>query len=164
MADNITDIQFHLYWSVKHLYDFHLCTNAVSPTAFKLWFILFMTILSVLISNIMFLCDFTDPHSLARASLSLIVISVWLVLCVCRSLVANLAAANCYNKEKHLDDDSNWSLVEKARVYYIAVSASHWPSCVFECANERIERFISICNLGKKLVVLKLASKVLISK
>ncbi len=103
-------------------------------------------------------------HSLARASLSLIVISVWLVLCVCRSLVANLAAANCYNKEKHLDDDSNWSLVEKARVYYIAVSASHWPSCVFECANERIERFISICNLGKKLVVLKLASKVLISK
>uniref|UniRef100_A0A8C2CH34 Adenosine kinase n=1 Tax=Cyprinus carpio TaxID=7962 RepID=A0A8C2CH34_CYPCA len=37
-----------------------------------------------------------------------------------RSLVANLAAANCYNKEKHLDVDSNWSLVEKARVYYIA--------------------------------------------
>ncbi|RXN08933.1 adenosine kinase-like isoform X1 [Labeo rohita] len=37
-----------------------------------------------------------------------------------RSLVANLAAANCYNKEKHLDVDSNWGLVEKARVYYIA--------------------------------------------
>uniref|UniRef100_A0AAY4A5I0 Adenosine kinase n=1 Tax=Denticeps clupeoides TaxID=299321 RepID=A0AAY4A5I0_9TELE len=37
-----------------------------------------------------------------------------------RSLVANLAAANCYNKEKHLDLDKNWSLVEKARVYYIA--------------------------------------------
>ncbi|XP_068080622.1 adenosine kinase b isoform X1 [Danio rerio] len=37
-----------------------------------------------------------------------------------RSLVANLAAANCYNKEKHLDIDRNWSLVEKARVYYIA--------------------------------------------
>ncbi|XP_016144396.1 adenosine kinase-like [Sinocyclocheilus grahami] len=37
-----------------------------------------------------------------------------------RSLVANLAAANCYNKEKHLDVDRNWSLVEKARVYYIA--------------------------------------------
>ncbi|XP_034165095.2 LOW QUALITY PROTEIN: adenosine kinase b [Pangasianodon hypophthalmus] len=37
-----------------------------------------------------------------------------------RSLVANLAAANCYNKEKHLDLESNWSLVEKARVYYIA--------------------------------------------
>ncbi|KAJ8013505.1 hypothetical protein DPEC_G00030480 [Dallia pectoralis] len=37
-----------------------------------------------------------------------------------RSLVANLAAANCYNKEKHLDLESNWGLVEKARVYYIA--------------------------------------------
>ncbi|XP_030630044.1 adenosine kinase b isoform X2 [Chanos chanos] len=37
-----------------------------------------------------------------------------------RSLVANLAAANCYKKEKHLDLDSNWGLVEKARVYYIA--------------------------------------------
>ncbi|KTG33810.1 hypothetical protein cypCar_00036931 [Cyprinus carpio] len=39
---------------------------------------------------------------------------------VATSLVANLAAANCYNKEKHLDVDRNWSLVEKARVYYIA--------------------------------------------
>ncbi|XP_076154197.1 adenosine kinase b [Alosa pseudoharengus] len=37
-----------------------------------------------------------------------------------RSLVANLAAANCYSKEKHLDLDSNWGLVEKARVFYIA--------------------------------------------
>ncbi|KAM6951669.1 adenosine kinase b isoform 2-T2 [Aplochiton taeniatus] len=37
-----------------------------------------------------------------------------------RSLVANLAAANCYKKEKHLDLDSNWDLVEKAKVYYIA--------------------------------------------
>ncbi|XP_029495935.1 adenosine kinase-like isoform X4 [Oncorhynchus nerka] len=37
-----------------------------------------------------------------------------------RSLVANLAAANCYNKEKHLDLDGNWELVEKAKVYYIA--------------------------------------------
>lgn len=43
-------------------------------------------------------------------------------LCLCRSLVANLAAANCYNKEKHLDLDGNWELVEKAKVYYIAVS------------------------------------------
>nr|XP_055031647.1 adenosine kinase b [Misgurnus anguillicaudatus] len=32
----------------------------------------------------------------------------------------NLAAANCYNKEKHLDVEKNWSLVEKAQVYYIA--------------------------------------------
>ncbi|XP_068613244.1 adenosine kinase-like isoform X2 [Brachionichthys hirsutus] len=37
-----------------------------------------------------------------------------------RSLVANLAAANCYEKEKHLDLEENWKLVEKARVYYIA--------------------------------------------
>ncbi|EDL86264.1 adenosine kinase, isoform CRA_c [Rattus norvegicus] len=37
-----------------------------------------------------------------------------------RSLVANLAAANCYKKEKHLDLENNWMLVEKARVYYIA--------------------------------------------
>ncbi|XP_035262731.1 adenosine kinase-like isoform X1 [Anguilla anguilla] len=37
-----------------------------------------------------------------------------------RSLVANLAAANCYDKEKHLDLEDNWTLVEKARVYYIA--------------------------------------------
>nr|XP_033797665.1 adenosine kinase isoform X2 [Geotrypetes seraphini] len=37
-----------------------------------------------------------------------------------RSLVANLAAANCYDKEKHLDLEKNWKLVEKAKVYYIA--------------------------------------------
>lgn len=36
--------------------------------------------------------------------------------------MANLAAANCYKKEKHLDMEKNWTLVEKARVYYIAVS------------------------------------------
>ncbi|KAL7983043.1 hypothetical protein Chor_013694 [Crotalus horridus] len=39
-----------------------------------------------------------------------------------RSLIANLAAANCYKKEKHLDVEKNWKLVEKAKVYYIAVS------------------------------------------
>ncbi|XP_069044974.1 adenosine kinase isoform X1 [Lepisosteus oculatus] len=37
-----------------------------------------------------------------------------------RSLVANLAAANCYKKEKHLDLEENWKLVEEAKVYYIA--------------------------------------------
>ncbi|XP_076019562.1 adenosine kinase-like isoform X2 [Genypterus blacodes] len=37
-----------------------------------------------------------------------------------RSLVANLAAANCYKKDKHLDLKENWHLVEKASVYYIA--------------------------------------------
>ncbi|CAB1312375.1 unnamed protein product [Coregonus sp. 'balchen'] len=36
------------------------------------------------------------------------------------SLVANLAAANCYKKDKHLDLEENWKLVEKAKVYYIA--------------------------------------------
>lgn len=42
-----------------------------------------------------------------------------------RSLVANLAAANCYKKDKHLDLEENWKLVEKAEVYYIAVSSSY---------------------------------------
>ncbi|XP_062375397.1 adenosine kinase isoform X2 [Sardina pilchardus] len=37
-----------------------------------------------------------------------------------RSLVANLAAANCYKKDKHLDLQENWTLVEKAKVFYIA--------------------------------------------
>ncbi|XP_076142511.1 adenosine kinase isoform X1 [Alosa pseudoharengus] len=37
-----------------------------------------------------------------------------------RSLVANLAAANCYKKDKHLDLEENWALVEKAKVFYIA--------------------------------------------
>ncbi|XP_060028895.1 adenosine kinase isoform X3 [Erinaceus europaeus] len=41
-----------------------------------------------------------------------------------RSLVANLAAANCYKKEKHLDMEKNWTLVDKARVYYIAEAAT----------------------------------------
>lgn len=40
-----------------------------------------------------------------------------------RSLVANLAAANCYKKDKHLDLEENWKLVEKAKVFYIAVSS-----------------------------------------
>ncbi|KAL2769847.1 adenosine kinase isoform d, partial [Daubentonia madagascariensis] len=41
-----------------------------------------------------------------------------------RSLVAHLAAANCYKKEKHLDLEKNWMLVEKARVCYIAEAAT----------------------------------------
>ncbi|XP_029465423.1 adenosine kinase isoform X6 [Rhinatrema bivittatum] len=41
-----------------------------------------------------------------------------------RSLVANLAAANCYHKEKHLDLEENWKLVEKAKIYYIAEAAT----------------------------------------
>jgi len=35
-----------------------------------------------------------------------------------RSLVANLAAANCFT-EDHLDDASNWAAVEKAKFYYM---------------------------------------------
>lgn len=38
--------------------------------------------------------------------------------------MANLAAAQCYKKEQHLDLDSNWELATKAEVYYIAVSVS----------------------------------------
>ncbi|KAA8583862.1 hypothetical protein FQN60_015070 [Etheostoma spectabile] len=30
------------------------------------------------------------------------------------------SAANCYKKDKHLDLEDNWKLVEKAKVYYIA--------------------------------------------
>uniref|UniRef100_A0AAY5EGE9 Adenosine kinase n=1 Tax=Electrophorus electricus TaxID=8005 RepID=A0AAY5EGE9_ELEEL len=41
-----------------------------------------------------------------------------------RSLVANLAAANCYKKDKHLDLEENWKLVKKAKVYYIAEAAT----------------------------------------
>ncbi|XP_009957169.1 PREDICTED: adenosine kinase, partial [Leptosomus discolor] len=48
-----------------------------------------------------------------------------------RSLVANLAAANCYKKEKHLDLEKNWKLVEKAKVYYIAVSSASFKSLKF---------------------------------
>ncbi|KAK1403128.1 hypothetical protein POM88_002733 [Heracleum sosnowskyi] len=36
-----------------------------------------------------------------------------------RSLIANLSAANCY-KSDHLKKAENWSLVEKAKYYYIA--------------------------------------------
>ncbi|XP_058242072.1 adenosine kinase isoform X3 [Hemibagrus wyckioides] len=41
-----------------------------------------------------------------------------------RSLIANLGAANCYKKDKHLDLEENWKLVEKAKVYYIAEAAT----------------------------------------
>ncbi|XP_015778778.1 PREDICTED: adenosine kinase-like [Acropora digitifera] len=40
-----------------------------------------------------------------------------------RSLVANLAAANCY-KKSHLDQPENWAFVEKAKYIYIGVSLS----------------------------------------
>ncbi|CAN1304860.1 Adenosine kinase 2 [Linum perenne] len=37
---------------------------------------------------------------------------------MCRSLVANLSAANCY-KSNHLRKQANWALVEKAKYFYI---------------------------------------------
>lgn len=51
-----------------------------------------------------------------------------------RSLVANLAAANCYKKEKHLDLEENWELVEKAKVYYIAVSLLTYSEFLFRAS------------------------------
>lgn len=42
----------------------------------------------------------------------------WMVLYL-RSLVAHLAAANNFNIS-HLDDPQNWSIVEKAQLYYIS--------------------------------------------
>ena len=39
----------------------------------------------------------------------------------CRSLVANLAAANCYSKTEHLDKEENWALVQNAQFIYIGV-------------------------------------------
>ncbi len=40
-----------------------------------------------------------------------------------RSLVAHLSAANNFTVN-HLDNDNNWSYVEKAQVYYISVNQS----------------------------------------
>ncbi|KAI3964776.1 hypothetical protein MKW92_000763 [Papaver armeniacum] len=39
--------------------------------------------------------------------------------CMCRSLIANLSAANCY-KSEHLKRPQNWALVEKAKYFYVA--------------------------------------------
>ncbi|XP_069467065.1 adenosine kinase isoform X2 [Ambystoma mexicanum] len=58
-----------------------------------------------------------------------------------RSLVANLAAANCYSQEKHLDLEENWKLVEKAQVYYIAgffLTVS--PPSILKVASESSEK------------------------
>lgn len=43
----------------------------------------------------------------------------------CRSLCANLAAANCFT-EDHLDNTDNWELVEKADYFYCAVSTEYY--------------------------------------
>uniref|UniRef100_A0A4W3HV79 Adenosine kinase n=1 Tax=Callorhinchus milii TaxID=7868 RepID=A0A4W3HV79_CALMI len=58
-----------------------------------------------------------------------------------RSLVANLAAANCYKKDQHLDKKENWQLVEKAKVYYIAgffVTVS--PESILKVASHAAEK------------------------
>lgn len=44
-----------------------------------------------------------------------------------RSLVANLAAANCYSKLDHLDKPENWAFVEKASYMYIGVGVWQIP-------------------------------------
>lgn len=64
-----------------------------------------------------------------------------------RSLVANLAAANCYKKDKHLDLEENWKLVEKAKVYYIAVSSSCY-SIYFRYSGQ-VMYLCSICTCWK---------------
>lgn len=75
-----------------------------------------------------------------------------------RSLVANLAAANCYKRDKHLDLEDNWKLVEKAKVYYIAVSDT-WlcpMCCPHECVYKRCHRSrsaVSVCLQGFFLTV-----------
>lgn len=47
-----------------------------------------------------------------------------------RSLVANLAAANCFTKD-HLDEPRHWQLVTDAKFYYIAVSLSYNSMCSY---------------------------------
>jgi len=53
-----------------------------------------------------------------------------------RSLVANLAAANCFT-ESHLDDPSNWAAVEKAKFIYFG----GFPLTVCPDAMVRIAKF-----------------------
>jgi len=50
-----------------------------------------------------------------------VLVSKYDIVCVHRSLVANLGAANLFLKS-HLDVPANRALMEKARYYYIAVS------------------------------------------
>lgn len=48
----------------------------------------------------------------------------------CRSLVANLAAANHFSKS-HLEIPENRALMEKAKYYYISVS--YYPLVLYYC-------------------------------
>ncbi|XP_073857849.1 adenosine kinase isoform X14 [Macaca fascicularis] len=68
-----------------------------------------------------------------------------------RSLVANLAAANCYKKEKHLDLEKNWMLVEKARVCYIAEAATFAREQGFEKVKSLL--LLSWIKTRKKLLI-----------
>uniref|UniRef100_A0A8C8CA55 Adenosine kinase n=1 Tax=Oncorhynchus tshawytscha TaxID=74940 RepID=A0A8C8CA55_ONCTS len=56
-----------------------------------------------------------------------------------RSMVANLAAANYYKKDEHLDLKENWKLVEKAKVFYITEAATFSKEQGFE--TEDIKEF-----------------------
>lgn len=47
---------------------------------------------------------------------------IYVFCCCCRFFVVNFVVVNCYKKEKYFDMEKNWMLVEKVRVYYIAVS------------------------------------------
>ncbi|XP_047280577.1 adenosine kinase isoform X9 [Homo sapiens] len=68
-----------------------------------------------------------------------------------RSLIANLAAANCYKKEKHLDLEKNWMLVEKARVCYIAEAATFAREQGFEKVKSLL--LLSWIKTRKKLLI-----------
>ena len=51
---------------------------------------------------------------------------IWHIVTIYRSLVANLAAANCFTKN-HLDESQHWEMVTTAKYYYIAVSVTTPP-------------------------------------
>ncbi|XP_007896915.1 adenosine kinase isoform X5 [Callorhinchus milii] len=92
-----------------------------------------------------------------------------------RSLVANLAAANCYKKDQHLDKKENWQLVEKAKVYYIAEAATFGGEQGFETEdikqiakkaqalpklNEKRQRIV-VFTQGKEDTIVATADKVM---
>ncbi|KAK6170623.1 hypothetical protein SNE40_018973 [Patella caerulea] len=62
-----------------------------------------------------------------------------------RSLVANLAAANCFT-ESHLDNADNWSLVEKAQYYYCAgFPLTVCPAAMLRIAKHANEKNKTFC-------------------
>ncbi|KAK3737355.1 hypothetical protein RRG08_036759 [Elysia crispata] len=62
-----------------------------------------------------------------------------------RSLVANLAAANCFS-EDHLDDVQNWEQVEKAKFYYFAgYPLTVCPAAMLRIAKHAAEKNKVVC-------------------